>query len=378
MSDPTPNLERLFEQQIRNLALTRRSSTIRGYRVTAHCFLSYLRASAPQLQHAIELRRDPHLLGWFRSLAERQPPLSSKSRWNHLLLLRRLLEELAAAGYPVADQLIRREDFPPLPVYLPRALSLDDDRRLQQQLRCPGGWEASALLLLRLTGMRVGECMDLSADCLRQIGPDAWGVHVPLGKLHTERLVPADEEIRAAVARIKDLRSQSAASGSAEFLLPRPGARSTLYTRLRAALNQAAQRAGCSATITAHPLRHTFATEMVRLGVSLPALMQLLGHRDIRMTLRYVQITQADLQREYFAARHKAAERYAIPQLAAPTASTAAGLAGIRQALTAIRHLLEMYRRQLTDEKTSRKVRRLDSRLLAVDGELQNLDTPER
>ena len=32
--------------------------------------------------------------------------------------------------------------------------------------------------------------------------------------------------------------------------------------------------------------RHSFATEMLRLGVSLPALMQLLGHKDIRMTLR--------------------------------------------------------------------------------------------
>lgn len=117
---------------------------------------------------------------------------------------------------------------------------------------------------------------------------------------------------------------------------------------------------------------------MVRLGVSLPALMQLLGHRDIRMTLRYVQITQADLQREYFAARNKAAERYAVPQLAAPTSSTAAGLGGIRQALTAIRHMLEMYRRQLTDEKTSRKLRRLDSRLLAVAAEVQKLDTTEK
>jgi site-specific recombinase XerD len=374
MLDATPNLEQLFEQQIRNLALTRRSSTMRGYRVTAHRFLRYLRASAPHLQHAAELRRDPHLLGWFRSLAEQQPPLSPKSRWSHLLLLRRLLEELATAGHPVADQLIRREDFPPLPVYLPRALPVDDDQRLQEQLRRTGGWEASALLLLRLTGMRIGECMDLPADCLRKIGPDAWGVHVPLGKLHTERLVPADEEIRAAVARIEE----AAVPRAAQFLLPRPGARSTLYTRLRAALDQAAQRAGCPAPITAHPLRHTFATEMLRLGVSLPALMQLLGHRDIRMTLRYVQITQTDLQREYFAARLKAAERYTVPQLAAPTGTTAAGLAGIRQALTAIRHLLEMYRRQLTDEKTSRKVRRLDSRLLAVAAEVQKLDTTEK
>jgi integrase/recombinase XerD len=31
-----------------------------------------------------------------------------------------------------------------------------------------------------------------------------------------------------------------------------------------------------------HQLRHTFATEMIRLGVSLPAVMQLLGHKDIR------------------------------------------------------------------------------------------------
>ena len=31
---------------------------------------------------------------------------------------------------------------------------------------------------------------------------------------------------------------------------------------------------------------NTDATEMLRLGVSLPALMQLLGHKDIRMTLR--------------------------------------------------------------------------------------------
>jgi site-specific recombinase XerD len=377
MSDSTPNLEQLFDQQIQNLALTRRPSTMRGYRVTAHRFLVYLRASAPQLQHVGELRRDPHLLGWFRSLAEQQPPLSSKSRWSYLLLLRRLLEEVAAAGYPMADQLIRREDFPPLPVYLPRALSLEDDRRLQEQLRRSGGWEAYALLLLRLTGMRIGECMDLPADCLRQIGPDAWGVHVPLGKLNTERMVPADAAIREAVARIQALRSDAARPCAAEFLLPRPGARSTLYSRLRAALDQVAQRAGCSAPITPHPLRHTFASEMVRLGVSLPALMQMLGHRDIRMTLRYVQITQVDLQREYYAARLKAAERYTVPQLCAPTGSAAAGLAGICQALAAICHMLEMHRRQTSDEKTSRKLRRLARRLSAVESEVQKLKTKE-
>src|SRR6266481_9691668 len=68
-------------------------------------------------------------------------------------------------------------------------------------------------------------------------------------------------------------------------------------------LAEAARRAGCTSPVTPHRLRHSFATEMLRLGVSLPALMQLLGHSDIRMTLRYVQVTQQDLQREFHLAR---------------------------------------------------------------------------
>ena len=34
------------------------------------------------------------------------------------------------------------------------------------------------------------ECADLSLDCLRATGPEQWAVHVPLGKLKTERMVP--------------------------------------------------------------------------------------------------------------------------------------------------------------------------------------------
>ena len=40
-----------------------------------------------------------------------------------------------------------------------------------------------------------------------------------------------------------------------------------------------------------HRFRHTFASDMVRAGMSLPALMHLMGHADIETTLRYVQVT---------------------------------------------------------------------------------------
>src|SRR5215831_7801876 len=66
------------------------------------------------------------------------------------------------------------------------------------------------------------------------------------------------------------------------FLLPRYGVRVPLVLALQSALAHAAKRAGCSTHVTPHRLRHSFATEMLRLGVSLPALMKLLGHKDIR------------------------------------------------------------------------------------------------
>src|SRR5246500_3342499 len=48
--------------------------------------------------------------------------------------------------------------------------------------------------------------------------------------------------------------------------------------------------------------RHTFASDMVRAGVSLPALMRLMGHSDIQTTLQYVRITPQDVYLEYASA----------------------------------------------------------------------------
>jgi len=381
MPPSTPSLEQIFEAHIQTLALTLRPDTVSGYRGATRRFLSYLRATFPRVRRLNQLRRDPHLLAWFRSLCEQQPPLSNKTRANLLLCLRRLLEDLAANGHPLAPDLIRREDFPPPPRYLPRPLSPQDDQLLQQELRRTGDLPANALLLTRATGIRIGECIDLALDCLRQIGPDQWALRVPLGKLHTERLVPADADIRQIVARILALRDSvppASLAHSEGLLLPRSGSHDAFYQTLLPALADAAKRAGCSSPVTPHRLRHSFASEMLRLGVSLPALMQLLGHHDIRMTMRYVQVTQQDLQREFHAARQHAVQPHCLPMLAVPSASISADLPGIRQALTATRHLLEMYRRQLGDEKARRTLQRLDRRLLAVASQLDRLATAEK
>jgi integrase/recombinase XerD len=48
-----------------------------------------------------------------------------------------------------------------------------------------------------------------------------------------------------------------------------------------------------------HRFRHTFASDMVRAGMSLPALMRLMGHADIETTMHYVQVTPQEVYLQY-------------------------------------------------------------------------------
>jgi site-specific recombinase XerD len=48
-----------------------------------------------------------------------------------------------------------------------------------------------------------------------------------------------------------------------------------------------------------HRFRHTFGSDMVRVGISLPALMHLMGHADIHTTMLYVQLAPQDVWREF-------------------------------------------------------------------------------
>ena len=54
-----------------------------------------------------------------------------------------------------------------------------------------------------------------------------------------------------------------------------------------------------------HRFRHTFGSDMVRAGMSLPALQHLMGHSQIQTTMLYVQLAPQDVWREYARAIEK-------------------------------------------------------------------------
>jgi site-specific recombinase XerD len=379
------SMDKILKAQIQVLTTTRRPKTVKCYRYCVRNFLAYLHTTFPHLRQLSQLRRDPHLLAWFRSLCQQYPAPGNRTRHLHLLTVRRLLRDLAHQGHALPPDLIRSEDFPPSDHYLPKPLSLEEDQQLQQQLRLADTLDGNALRLMRATGIRISECIHLPLDCLQQISEQQVALRVPLGKLHSERFVPVDEETQRVVARMTELgalplpvrRGRRVVAPGPEvkaFLLPRYWQPETWYRVLHNTLRDMARAAGCTGRVNPHRLRHSFATEMVRLGVSLPALMRMMGHRDIRMTLRYVEVVQLDLQREFHRAREKTASLYSIPQLPvlSATAPARVDLATIRQAIVATHRALQLLQPQLED-KNRQKLRRLAQRLLNVDHELDHL-----
>jgi site-specific recombinase XerD len=353
------------------LETTLQPSTIDHYRRTLRLWIQYLKENFPQVSKASELRRDPHILGWLEYLWKlRNPagnPLDTSTRGQHVIRLRTLLDLLADAPEPPIGGLLRSQDIPPRQHRLPRPLTPEDDARLQQHWSAATDVGNNALLLQRLTGMRIGECVDLSPDCLRHLGDNRWSLHVPHGKPLSERWVPVDDRVRVVVERLAFLRTMPPPADP-RFLLPRPKGRDVLLSMLRSSLCEAAERVGIQAHLVPHQLRHTYATTMLRAGVSLPALMKLLGHHNANMTLLYLEVTQQDLQREYQAARLKPRHLVPVPALLqddpSPVSSTDAS--AVQAAITAALRRLDLYRQALAPSTANQQFLLLSRRLTRV------------
>jgi integrase len=374
---PTHPLTKFFRPAAESVTTSLGDASITSYRGTVRHFLTYLGAQHPEVHSLDQLRRDPHILGWLALLRSHNPPLAAITRANYVIYLRRMLEELAwTLPLPALSHLLGRDDVPRKERRLPRPLTPEQDQWIQRELLRRNDLVGNVLLLLRHTGMRIGECVDLSFDCLRPLGPGQWAIHVPLGKLKTERWVPVDSVVCQLVERIRSLRPP-AAPQAGRLLLPRPRGRFMLISRIRAALQVVVATAGITARIVPHQFRHTYGTEMLRAGVGFAAVMKLLGHKSPDMTLEYLQITQQDLQREFHLAlshpRHLAPSR-TISSGSPPRAD----LSSLIDSLAAAQHVLEMYRRSVADNSARRLLDRLSNRIVKILAETRKLNPPQK
>jgi site-specific recombinase XerD len=306
-------------------------------------------------------------------LRSQKPPLATATCIGRLFALRNIFHELARTSHLAElSYLLLREDIPRSPHTLPRPLTAEQDHVLQQEFIRRNDLGGNVFLLLRSTGMRIGECADLSYDCLRATGPNQWAIHVPLGKLKTERMVPVDAFGRDLVHRLRFFRSLDPLPADGR-LLARPGSKVAILVQLRDYLHLVCHSLGLPTDIVPHQFRHTYATEMLRAGVSFPVLMKLLGHVDPAMTMRYVDVALTDLEREFQQARSK--PRHLAPQPKTSPTPARTGLDGIIDVLLAAQHLMEMFRRSLTNANARKRLLRLANRLIKILTEIRKLKT---
>ncbi len=202
-------------------------------------------------------------------------------------------------------------DSPRISKALPRAASVEEiDELLEAPTRANSAEsvrDKAMFELLYATGMRVTELVslnlgdvDLERGVVRCAG--RTGVKDP-----RQRLIPVHATaIRALRSYLETARPLLLRSpGELALFLNHRGDRLTRQG-FWLILKEWAKEAGVSAEITPHTLRHSFAMHMIRNGVDLRAVQQLLGHAHISTTQIYTYPTDDGLKRLYETAHPRA------------------------------------------------------------------------
>ncbi|MEO5843076.1 MAG: tyrosine-type recombinase/integrase [Acidimicrobiales bacterium] len=310
-ADCHPQLRPLFVAYLQRKTGTCRAKTVSSLATRLAHFARFVTGIDPTLVTLAALDRRRHIEPYLNTVATATSaitgaPVTVADQDRRIRAVEHMLAEITEWGWDDAParKLIFRSDHPRLPRPLPRYLPVNTDRSLTDALIASEyRLAADALLLARAVGLRIGELLDLELDCVHEIGGHGSWLKVPLGKLDTERMVPLDDETVALVDRITTTRTHGRplphprTGRPTQFLFTHHGRRLS-QNALRAELARSADTAGIG-HVTPHQLRHTYATALVNAGVSLQALMALLGHVSAEMSLRYAHLFDATVRAEY-------------------------------------------------------------------------------
>lgn len=216
--------------------------------------------------------------------------LSPASRARKLATLRSLYQYLTVKTGQVKVNPLEGFDSPRLRRSLPKYLSLEESIALLNHVGGRNPVRDRCILTIFLNcGLRISELVGLD---LRDIREDRLRI---LGKGGKERTVFLNQATADAINAYLPIRREAGAETRALFVSERGEriARSTVHRLVKVHLGEA----GLSADgFSAHKLRHTAATLMLRHGVDVRTLQELLGHEHLNTTEIYTHIESTDLR----------------------------------------------------------------------------------
>ena len=327
---PQPAIREVVARYLTTIATTLRPTTVTDKAENLELFFVWLDAQHPEIVRLGDLTRGvvEEFLTWnqgrpSRGRRRRGEPVSISRQHQAVSVLRTFIDDLIFWEWPDRPPrpLVHSSDLPKLLHHVPRALTPTVDAALMAAVaRLDDVAARSAIRILRGTGMRIGELLELELDCLLDFSGRGTWLRVPIGKLGTERTVPLDEETLAAFDEWMADRGRQRAvphprTGRPADLLFLIRGRKMGEGRVRTGLARAVELAGITDQqgrplhVTPHQLRHTYGTSLINGGMSLQALMALLGHVTPEMTLRYAHLASDTVKDAYDDAMAKVRSR---------------------------------------------------------------------
>ncbi len=153
--------------------------------------------------------------------------------------------------------------------------------------------DKAMLELLYATGMRAAEVAGLKVSNLNL----DVGYRRCFGKGNRERIIPVGRAaIEVTGQYLRELRPNLVGAGSGDYLLLSRTGRALSRIEIWRLVKKYAGRSGMSRRLTAHTLRHCFATHLLAGGADLRSVQEMLGHVDISTTQVYTHVDQERLR----------------------------------------------------------------------------------
>ena len=173
----------------------------------------------------------------------------------------------------------------------PRALDEAGQRRLLRAAEAAPVRPRALVMLMLFTALRISETVALDVDDVRITARK--GLLVVLGKGELRREVPLNALVRQVLEEWLEHRETVAADGERALWVSRSGERLSARSADR---EVRAIAAAAGLELSAHTLRHTCLTGLVRRGNDLVMVAELAGHQKLETTRRYTLPSAADRQ----------------------------------------------------------------------------------
>lgn len=284
-------------------------NTLKSYRRDLRRYAEFLHARGiSELDGIDEATVSAFLMALREGYAD-HPPLASGSAARTVVAVRGFHKFALRDGLTTRDPAAGVKPPAP-PKRLPKALPLADIEAILAAAAAPGTALAlrdQALLeVLYATGARISEAIGLDVDDVDLPGnPDELGRALLRGKGGKERIVPvgryACEAVRNYLTRARP-GLVAVGKGTPALFLNARGGRLSRQSAWRV-LVDAADRAGVTAEVSPHTLRHSFATHLLDAGRDVREVQEFLGHASVTTTEIYTLVT-VDKLREVYATAH--------------------------------------------------------------------------